>query len=264
MPSLFPKDGAHSSGSRCSSPIRFWQGTDSPLPNGRCTTGPPSPRPVTRTSGFTIWESSPAGSWRRISVDGRAFRGDTRHLVALVPLQAGEKTVGPAEFQVQVNTLEPVGVSLGSREATSRARGMGEWTPVTLRSDPISVEVVPLPAEGRPESFRGHVGRVAVVSWLDRTEAEVGDTVALRVVMTGNAYLRLMPHPEIIPPEGFEIFRAGGQRRPPAAPGRPARGTHAGLPAGADAGRQLPDPGGRGVVVRSRDGGIRSDSCRAP
>ncbi len=155
------------------------------------------------------------GSWRRISVDGRAFRGDTRHLVALVPLQSGEKTVGPAEFQVQVNTREPVGVSLGRREATSRARGMGEWTPVTLRSDPISVEVMPLPAEGRPESFGGHVGRVGVVSWLDRTEAEVGETVALRVVMTGNAYLRLMPHPEIIPPAGFEISEPEVSDDPP-------------------------------------------------
>ncbi len=160
-------------------------------------------------------DEQPGSILRRISVDGRAFRAATRHLVALVPLQPGEKTVGPAEFQVQVNTREPFGVGRNPWEEHSRARMMGEWTPVTLATDPVSVEVVPLPAEGRPESFRGHVGRVAVASWLDRTEARVGDTVILRVVVTGNAYLRLMPDPEIIVPEGFEISEPEVSDDPP-------------------------------------------------
>lgn len=153
--------------------------------------------------------------WERVSVDGRAFRGDTRHLVALVPLQSGETTVGPAEFLVQVNTREPFGVRPMRGEEASRASMMGEWTPVILTTDPISVEVLPLPAGGRPESFRGHVGRVAVASWLDRTEAQVGDTVTLRVVMTGNGYLRLMPDPEIILPEGFDVSEPEVSDDPP-------------------------------------------------
>ncbi|MYG81617.1 MAG: protein BatD, partial [Gemmatimonadetes bacterium] len=144
-----------------------------------------------------------SGGWRRVSVDDRAYRPDAEHLVALVPLETGEKTVDPAEFRVQVNRhYRP-----GSADPSDRTRAqmVGEWTPMTLTTDPIAIEVVPLPAEGRPESFRGHVGRVEVTSWVDRTEAEVGDTVTLRVRMTGDAYLRLMPEPGIILPEGFDI-----------------------------------------------------------
>ena len=77
---------------------------------------------------------------------------------------------------------------------------------MTLTTDPIAVEVMPLPTEGRPQSFRGRVGRVEIASRLNRTEAQVGDTVTLRVEVTGGAYLRLMPDPEIIVPDGFDIL----------------------------------------------------------
>ena len=144
------------------------------------------------------------GGMRRVSVDGRPYRNASEHLVTLVPLETGAKTMDPAEFRVQVNRRSITNLRVEPRDPTG-ARTMGNWTPMTLATDPISVEVVPLPAEGRPESFRGHVGRVAVASWVNRTEAEVGDTVTLRVEMTGGAYLRLMPEPEIVVPDGLDI-----------------------------------------------------------
>ncbi|MYA12575.1 MAG: protein BatD [Gemmatimonadetes bacterium] len=145
------------------------------------------------------------GGWRRITVDGRSYRADTEYLVALMPLEPGEQTIGPAEFRVQVHTREPLGQSLSRGANMSRAGMRGEWTPMTLTTDPIAVEVMPLPAEGRPEPFRGQVGRVEVASWLDRTDAVVGDTVTLRVALSGNAYLRLMPEPRVVLPEGLEL-----------------------------------------------------------
>ncbi len=166
------------------------------------------------------------GGWRRITVDGRSYRADTEHLMALKPLQAGDKTIGPAEFRVQVNTREPFGLRLSRGENMSRAGIRGEWTPMTLTTDPISVEVMPLPTEGRPESFRGQVGTVEVASWLDRTEAVVGDTVTLRVALSGDAYLRLMPVPRIILPEGLEMSEPEISDDPPRVePDRPSTRT---------------------------------------
>ena len=144
------------------------------------------------------------GGWRRVSVAGRPYRKDTEHLVAFVPRGAGEKTIGPAEYRAQVLRRE-ISDLRSTLDDPTRARTVGEWTPMTLTTDPVVVEVVPLPTEGRPESFRGQVGRVEVASWLNRTEAVVGDTVTLRVEVSGNAYVQLMPNPEIILPEGLEI-----------------------------------------------------------
>ena len=144
------------------------------------------------------------GGWRRVSVDSRPYRKDSEHLVAFVPLETGRKIINPAEFRVQVNRRSHSDFRVELNDPT-RARTMGNWTPMTLTTDPIPVEVAPLPTEGRPVSFRGHLGRVEVASWLSRTEAMVGDTLTLRVEMTGDAYLRLMPEPELILPEGFDI-----------------------------------------------------------
>ncbi|MDE2654510.1 MAG: BatD family protein [Gemmatimonadota bacterium] len=143
--------------------------------------------------------------WERVSVGGRSYRAEAEYLVAVVPKEIGAKTIGPAEFQFQVNRRGPLGGRLSPEDDPTRARMMGEWTPMTLTTDPVVVEVVPLPVEGRPESYRGQVGRVDVASWLNRTEGVVGDTITLRVEITGNAYLRLMPDPEIILPEGLEV-----------------------------------------------------------
>ena len=149
-----------------------------------------------------------SGGWRRVSVDDRLYRAHSEHVVAFVPLETGGTTIGPAVFQVQVSRPADLPLRTEMRDPT-RARlvgWMGEWTPMTLTTDPIAVEVMPLPTEGRPQSFRGRVGRVEIASRLNRTEAQVGDTVTLRVEVTGGAYLRLMPDPAIIVPDGFDIL----------------------------------------------------------
>ena len=45
-----------------------------------------------------------------------------------------------------------------------------------------------------------------MASWLNRTEAGVGDTVVLRVEITGGAFLRLMPDPEVVVPDAFDVL----------------------------------------------------------
>ena len=82
----------------------------------------------------------------------------------------------------------------------------GTFTPMSLTTDSIPIEVVPLPAEGRPGSFRGHVGRLDVVFRVDRTGMEVGDTLTLRVEVSSDGYSLATPEPEIAFPAGFEVI----------------------------------------------------------
>ena len=155
------------------------------------------------------------GGWRRVTMDGRSYRIDAEHLVAVVPQAVGEETIDPAEFQAQVNRREPAHLLGSPGDDPTGARRMGEWASITLATDPVSFEVKPLTAEGRPESFQGQVGSVEVASWLNRTEAVVGDTVTLRVEVSGNAFVRLMPNPEIVLPEGIEILEPDISHDPP-------------------------------------------------
>lgn len=141
----------------------------------------------------------------QVWIDGRRYRADHARRVAFFPMQAGQMTIGPAEMVVQVHQRRtpPAGVH---DPAERKARYAGEWIPMTLTTDPFGIEVVPLPENGRPDSFRGRVGRLEVVSWLDRTDLAVGDTIALQVELSGEGHSRALPELEIALPNGFEVL----------------------------------------------------------
>ncbi len=64
----------------------------------------------------------------------------------------------------------------------------------TLASEPVTVEVQPLPADA-PADFNGAVGQFALQSSVDKTATEVNDTVTLSVVLSGEGNLPTAPDP---------------------------------------------------------------------
>lgn len=95
------------------------------------------------------------------SVGGVDYRKRPGMRRALFPQRAGTLTIGAAE------------ISLGMRSRE--------------RSDPISIEVLPLPAEGQPPGFSpNNVGEYAISSTVDRQDLSVGDPFTLRVTIAGS------------------------------------------------------------------------------
>ena len=141
--------------------------------------------------------------WERVSLGDRLYRVASEHRVMFSPVEAGETEIRPAELMLQVNQHRERD---GYDWEMNRAEQQGTWTPVTLTTDPIPIEVVPLPAEGRPASFRGHVGRLAVVSRVDRTHMQIGDTLTLRVEISSVSEDVAPPDSEIRFPTGFEVI----------------------------------------------------------
>ncbi len=156
-------------------------------------------------------ETFRSGDWEeRISVDGRLYRVASQRDVVYFPLETGTSTIGPADFTIQIHqrdgpSLSPRVDGRGRFVELTRAQQQGTWTPMILATDPIPLEVVPLPLEGRPESFRGHVGRLEVRSRVDRTHLEVGDTLTLRIEVARDGPSMAAPDPEVAFPVGFEV-----------------------------------------------------------
>ena len=150
-----------------------------------------------------------SGPEERVSVEGREYAPGAAHRLAVYPLDPGEKTIGPAALKGQVRRWHTfVGghtVPFGLNPAERRARHKGSWAPLTVTTDAVAIEVVPLPEDGRPESFRGHVGRLELASWVDRTNAAQGDTVTLQVELSGYGHSGAMPDPEIAFPAAFDV-----------------------------------------------------------
>lgn len=148
--------------------------------------------------GFEAVELPHRGWWgggQPISFDGANYNVLIVRRVAVLPSVAGTISIGPATV-----------------EAQQRARSFGlrplepyTTTSTILTSDPVVLEVLPLPEADRPQSFRGHVGTLELTSWVDRTSLPVGDTLTLEVEVDVAGYLRGLPGPEIDVPDAFEV-----------------------------------------------------------
>ena len=122
-----------------------------------------------------------------VVVDGRRYRTDLVRRVALRPRRAGQ-------------------LDLGTAVVEARLWGFEARAPIILTSEPsYTLEVLPLPDKGRPASFRGHVGTLEVLSWVDRTRAEVGGTITLQVEVSVEGLVEGLADPEIEFPRGFAV-----------------------------------------------------------
>lgn len=63
----------------------------------------------------------------------------------------------------------------------------------TLTAKPVEIEVLPLPAAGRPSDFTGLVGRYAVSATIDAREVSVGEPFGLTVTVSGRPPISLVP-----------------------------------------------------------------------
>lgn len=81
-----------------------------------------------------------------------------------------------------------------------------EDIPVTARSKPMSIEVMPLPEEGKPESFNGAVGSFQCKVQTTRNELKANDAFNLKMTVSGKGNLKLINAPVLTLPDGFETY----------------------------------------------------------
>jgi len=136
-------------------------------------------------------------------IGGRTFDTVTAERI-IVPREAGRQTIGPATVETRIIVRE--GRWPFEEEVTRSA---------VAPSNTISLEVRPLPTEGRPPAFNGLVGRYSLSAAAEPTEVSVGDPITVIARVTG-------PLPEIIPAPpidrqpDFAGFRVSLDSAPPA------------------------------------------------
>lgn len=120
---------------------------------------------------------------------GRPYNA-TRVRTALFPVHPGKLLIGSA----QARTAVARGMSSGG-DLFERFFSMSSPEPVTVRSEPVSVEVLPLPEEGKPAEFTGAVGRLRLRAAVDRTRLKAGEAATLTVTIEGTGNLRSVGEP---------------------------------------------------------------------
>ncbi|MCH7748080.1 MAG: protein BatD [Acidobacteria bacterium] len=160
------------------------------------------------TTGFWVEElaDSQAGV-EQVVRDGRQYASAVVRRLALFPTSAGTKTLEPLTLETQVRVQrrsrslfgDPFGDLFGRSLFSSRV-------PVIVGSNPVEIEVLPLPEAGRPDAFTGLVGRLEISASIDRTDADTNDALTYRLEVSGTGNIRILPDPELRFPSDVEVY----------------------------------------------------------
>jgi hypothetical protein len=146
-----------------------------------------------KTDGFWVEELEvPRGqaSYRQLTVGGLDYRVQLLKRQALFPLRTGKLTIGSFVLDAQTG----FGFFGGGRKLSRASR-------------PVTVEILPLPSQGRPAGFHdANVGRYALSGGVDRTVTAMGEAVKYRLQLEGQGNIKNVILPELPQGPGYRRF----------------------------------------------------------
>ncbi len=137
--------------------------------------------------------------------DGSEYLTATIRRVMLFPTGPGARTLDPMSVEAQVRVRDRRAFDPFA-DIFDFSSLMDRRVPVAVESQPVDIEVVPLPPQGRPRSFAGHVGSLDVSASLSADAVETNEAVTLTVEVSGSGNLRTLSPPDIAFPVEFEAF----------------------------------------------------------
>ena len=145
------------------------------------------------------------------TVNGKQYLTAVLYRGALFPQKSGEITIGAKKLNctAQVRTE-------GNRKVrdpffdsffddpffNSRIKNVR----IELESNPLKINVKPLPMAGKPSGFSGAVGNFQLESSVDNTSLKINDAITLKLVISGSGNLELINTPDINWPPDFETY----------------------------------------------------------
>jgi hypothetical protein len=147
-------------------------------------------------SGFWVEEieTSKNPSANNRVLNGKQYAEYVIKKQALFPTKDGSLQIPSSTFGLVVRTGSGGFFSFGTQEQVFR------------KTDPISIRVSALPLQGRPAGFGGAVGNFKLESSVDKTTAETGEAINLKVSLSGTGNLKTItefPLPDL---PGFKIY----------------------------------------------------------
>ncbi len=155
-------------------------------------------------SGFASYDiQNNAETYGVEEIRGIPFKVYTIKKVQLFALRPGLQRLEPVELEAVVRFQK---AETRGRYAESYARGeVDTLVPCTLKSQPIQIEVLPLP-EDKPESFVGAVGQFQISSLSSSAKLAPGETGYLELTILGSGNWHDVILPKINWPDGLEVF----------------------------------------------------------
>jgi hypothetical protein len=130
-------------------------------------------------------------------VNGDLYQTIVLKRVAVFPTRTGRLRIDPLQIETE---------AYASRSASSRNySAQHRYEPVTLSSDPLTLDVSPLP-DRAPPSFDGAVGQFSINAGVTTQTARVGGAVTYRVTVEGAGNIATLQAPTIDAPNAFDVY----------------------------------------------------------
>ncbi len=140
--------------------------------------------------------------WDLENYNGANYRTAVLKQTVLYPQQSGSLTIDKGSFDVMMRL----------RVTNTRMRSifddfMDSYQDVkkTIFSNPVKISVKPLPS-GKPADFSGVSGNLTMTSSISSSNVKSNDAVTIKVKITGNGNLKMIPTPDLMFPQDFEIY----------------------------------------------------------
>ena len=133
--------------------------------------------------------------FKRTTVDNKQYDYCLLKKAALFPMTSGQLRISPMKLNVAV-----------VQAPRDFFDFFGTTKTVALESRPLLIDVIPLPAEGKPDDFGGGVGQFSITASLDRTSSEAAEPINLTVRVTGTGNVKLVEKPLIPDIPGVKIL----------------------------------------------------------
>ncbi len=146
-----------------------WTFDTTPIPPGLRVepSETPPPAPSGRVTEFKWFGRTIYASIEQVFAPGGGSQVQLRFYLFITPTSPGEQTLGPL------------------RVVFDRYTGRNSYTRAYSESDPILLDVRPIPAEGRPSGYNGLIGSYTLRTMATPTTANVGDPITLRAELSG-------------------------------------------------------------------------------
>lgn len=143
------------------------------------------------------------------------YKGQNYHVaelkkLALFPQRSGEFSIDPLEVKVQAQvraktqsrSKDPFFDSFFNDPFFNRY----QTVEVPLTSNPLSIQVKPLPSANKPADYSGAVGSFNISSEIDKTELRTNEAINLKFTLTGTGNVELVDKMNVSFPPDFEVY----------------------------------------------------------
>lgn len=139
-------------------------------------------------------------------IDGKQYKVGLLKRVALFPSQSGKLEVTPFELTIPIQVQKKKNPNNIWDDFFGDPFGRSEIIEYPAKSNTLKIDVVPLPENNKPNSFRGAVGSYNFSASIDKQKTKTNEPITLKFNINGTGNIKLLELPPFELPNGFEKY----------------------------------------------------------